>query len=463
MNILHYSLGFPPFRRGGMTKYCIDLIEQQLKDGHKVSMIWPGRIKKYGYKIKIKKKMNYKIDNLFFCESYEIINPLPISLLNGINNINAFTQKKDELVFKYFLEEKKIEVIHIHTLMGLPKEWIQIAKKLNIKLVYTTHDYFGICPKWGLMYKGKVCEDDLGCTKCVDCNKTALSLKKIKILQSNFYKYIKEWKIIKALRKQHNTNLYEKLIDNYDENIFSDKEIFKYAEEYKNLRNYYIYILENMDLIHFNSYNTEKIFNKYFSTQKNGQVVSITHSSISDNREVRKYNNKLNIGYLGPITEHKGFFLLKKVCDDIYSEGNKSFRLHIFNQYHTKEDYIIEHKPYKYSELRKIMSYIDVLVVPSLWNETFGFTVLESLSYGVPVIISDKVGAKDLIINNKSGIVFNGHFDELKNILLELLNKPNEKLREMNNYILNYVEIENIKNHSNKINKIYKELLEGEN
>ena len=50
MNILHYSLGFPPYRRGGMTKYCIDLMAEQLRVGHNVAMIWPGRIKKYGYK-----------------------------------------------------------------------------------------------------------------------------------------------------------------------------------------------------------------------------------------------------------------------------------------------------------------------------------------------------------------------------------------------------------------------------
>ena len=44
MNILHYSLGFPPFRRGGMIKYCMDLIGEQIKAGYNVSLIWPGEI-----------------------------------------------------------------------------------------------------------------------------------------------------------------------------------------------------------------------------------------------------------------------------------------------------------------------------------------------------------------------------------------------------------------------------------
>jgi glycosyltransferase involved in cell wall biosynthesis len=35
--------------------------------------------------------------------------------------------------------------------------------------------------------------------------------------------------------------------------------------------------------------------------------------------------------------------------------------------------------------------------VPSLWKETFGLIVLEGLAFGVPVLVSDNVGAKDLL------------------------------------------------------------------
>ena len=45
MKILHYSLGFPPYRSGGLTKFCMDLMEQQIKDGHEVALLWPGAIK----------------------------------------------------------------------------------------------------------------------------------------------------------------------------------------------------------------------------------------------------------------------------------------------------------------------------------------------------------------------------------------------------------------------------------
>jgi hypothetical protein len=60
MRIVHYSLGFPPYRTGGMTKYCLDIMEEQIKAGHDVAMLWPGKIKQYGDECKIVKGKKYK-------------------------------------------------------------------------------------------------------------------------------------------------------------------------------------------------------------------------------------------------------------------------------------------------------------------------------------------------------------------------------------------------------------------
>ena len=36
MRILHLSLGLPPFRTGGLNRYCADLMQQQVEDGQDV-------------------------------------------------------------------------------------------------------------------------------------------------------------------------------------------------------------------------------------------------------------------------------------------------------------------------------------------------------------------------------------------------------------------------------------------
>ena len=47
----------------------------------------------------------------------------------------------------------------------------------------------------------------------------------------------------------------------------------------------------------------------------------------------------------------------------------------------------------------------DALVVASIW-ETFGYTAIEAVSLGTPVIISNKAGASYLFQDNGAGIVF---------------------------------------------------------
>ncbi len=45
------------------------------------------------------------------------------------------------------------------------------------------------------------------------------------------------------------------------------------------------------------------------------------------------------------------------------------------------------------------------VVLPSLWYETFGLIVLEALSIGVPVIVSDTVGAKTFVLDDVNGFI----------------------------------------------------------
>lgn len=55
MKILHYALGFPPYRSGGLTKYCIDLLLAQKEAGHDVAMMWPGAFSFSGHFVRLKK------------------------------------------------------------------------------------------------------------------------------------------------------------------------------------------------------------------------------------------------------------------------------------------------------------------------------------------------------------------------------------------------------------------------
>ena len=92
MKILHYSLGFPPYRSGGLTKYCIDLMYAQVQKGHKVALMWPGKMNLTGHFVRFKRTKNMQKvghEREMF-ESYEMINPLPVPLDEGILEVDKY-------------------------------------------------------------------------------------------------------------------------------------------------------------------------------------------------------------------------------------------------------------------------------------------------------------------------------------------------------------------------------------
>ena len=110
--------------------------------------------------------------------------------------------------------------------------------------------------------------------------------------------------------------------------------------------------------------------------------------------------------------------------------------------------YIKVHDRSTYTELERIFDETDVLVAPSIWYETFGFTVLEALSYGVPVIISGNVGAKDILVQG-AGIVIENI--DAKKLFTALQKLTPDKLGAMNEIIVDKQAIMQIEDMSKQI------------
>ena len=174
----------------------------------------------------------------------------------------------------------------------------------------------------------------------------------------------------------------------------------------------------------------------------------ITHSDIKDNRKVKDYSNDcLRIRYLGPQSGAKGYQLLESALDKLW-DVQQNFFLDVHFEPMKSAPYIKSHERYSYAELEKIFDETDVLVAPSIWYETFGFTVLEALSYGVPVIISGNVGAKDILVQ-WAGVVI--EYIDAQKLFTTLQNITPDKLRAMNEIIVDKQTIMQIEDMSKQI------------
>lgn len=443
MNILHYALGFPPYRSGGLTKFCVDLMEQQAKEGHIVAMLWPGQMGFINKKIDIKEHHSVKIKEQNI-RSFEIINPLPVPFDEGIADIESFIQESPQKPYEELFDKFRPDVIHVHTLMGLHKSFLNAAQEKKIQLVFTAHDFFPICPKVTMYRHSKICSDVKTCEKCGVCNATALSFNKVRILQSPLYRELKDFSLVKKLRKQHR--------DGYLSEATANDSVVSVgtAADYMKLRNYYYSLLRLMDIIHYNSSVTKKAYESVFDLP-NSCTFGITHSDIKDYRRVRKYSDKgLRIRYLGPQGGSKGFFLLKSALDKLWNK-QQNFCLDVHFAPIEMSPYIKSHDRYSYDELKSIFDSTDILVAPSILYETFGFTVLEALSYGVPVIISGNVGAKDILVDG-AGIVIEDITAEKLCVVLQDITR--RKLETMNKIIVDKQPIMQMEDMSNQIEAV---------
>ena len=406
MRILHYALGFPPWRTGGLTKYCVDLMLTQKEQGYEVALLWPGRIGLIDKRVRIRKRENWKEIG-----SYELVNPLPIALDEGILNCSAYTAAVDLKVYARFLEDFRPDTIHIHTWMGLHREFLEVTEEMGIRTVFTSHDYYGLCPKVTLFHGGMTCDEDHNCADCVRCNQTALSLKKITLMQSPLYRRLKNTHLLIKIRQKHRKEFFEESSDR------GCRVTDGNAAEYRKLREYYISMLEKISFIHFNSTVAEQIYRRYM-TPKDSAVISITHRDIKDHRKKKKFDHEtLRLTYLGPAKPFKGFPYLIKTLDELWADDVKNFELHIYSSTSVTRPYItVRQEGYLYGQLEEIFGDTDLLVVPSRCYETFGFTVLEALSYGVPVLVSENVGAKDLL---DSEFIYSDLKKSLKDIIMD--------------------------------------------
>lgn len=408
MNIVHYALGFPPYRTGGLTKFVIDLAHYQ-SENNEVFLIWPGHYSLAASKPK------YSITKISNNHSIEIINPLPVSLQFGINNFDPYKDNKDDyLMYKEIFNKIKPDVVHIHTLMGLSANLLDVCREEGIKTIFTTHDFFGICPKVNLTYKNTTCTGRC-LENCKDCNKSALNISSIKLSQSRLYRFLKNTSLVKILRNNKRKQVFDNQEEKQEE--YKEKNKKEYQNEYlesndndiknyKDLQKYYLSLLSKMDVIHCNSTLSYSIYSDFLPDSK-FIIKNITHSNIIDKRDLHaaRNNEKKKFLFVAAENYQKGFYKMINLFDELY-KINKNFELIIYSKDQVlSREYINQYEKYEINEVDQVYSNVDCYILLSQGPESYGFTVLEAYSHAVPAIVSSYVGAKDVIKNNYTGLI----------------------------------------------------------
>ncbi|EFJ2174891.1 glycosyltransferase family 4 protein, partial [Escherichia coli] len=161
-----------------------------------------------------------------------------------------------------------------------------------------------------------------------------------------------------------------------------------------------------------------------------------------------KNNVKYTFGFIGRVTEEKGLDLL---VNSFLEFDNDEFSLIIAGS--TLEEYLLLY-PEKEKEIRSRTDIIflgivdnklfyhkvDCVVVPSRYNEPFGRVAMEAIFMGKSVIVSDRGGLPEQIINGVHGVVCkdDNYNTAMQKIYLTRNDKSYNLNLDLNKFTINY-------------------------
>ena len=209
----------------------------------------------------------------------------------------------------------------------------------------------------------------------------------------------------------------------------------------------------------------------YFRNAKRAVIPNSINLDIDETRRIIAEKNlrsssDIHYLYVGQLVKHKGILNLLEVWSSL---PDKDITLTICGDGPLKEmvlsasenDSRIRYTGQLTKEVLK-EQYIaaDILIVPSIWEETFGRVIIEGNQYGTPVIGSNRGGIPEVLSETGGGITF--QYDSLYDLKHKiLLFKNRDVIRYYMNPILDNIEKYQNSNNIDRYIQLYSEA--GEN
>lgn len=441
MRILQVVHGFLPHNMAGTEIYTYNL-SKELSRRHNVCVF---------HRVCDLKRREYELN-------YNKLNGLDIFTLNNTFKFcDSFEKfyKNDDITeqFVKVLDKIKPDIVHIQHLIFLSTTIIAEIKKRGIPIVFTLHDYWLICPQWHFLRKNFTICDNNNVSQCVDCLDYQLSIKKTpkriylafrNVLPNSFVRFFK--------------NIYLYWAKDTLDSKSAVEQIRARAEHIKEL-------CQMVDVFIAPSRFLKTKFIEFGISEH--RIKFISHGIDTDlfRSFGRKESNRIRFGFIGTILPAKGLHILinafnriKDTQAELKIYGNL-FPYSGFGYYPGYIKRLVKNrnirfmKEFDHKDISGVFSEIDVLVLPSIWNENCPLTILEAFSTKTPVIASRIGGIPELVKDKKNGILFEPRDEEaLYKSIMMFINNPN-LIKELR---ANLVNPKSIEENSKEIEEIYK-------
>lgn len=218
------------------------------------------------------------------------------------------------------------------------------------------------------------------------------------------------------------------------------KDVYDFPE--KTIVHKYLFklVLRNSDMIMSTSNIMKEKISKY--TEKE---IIVTPFGVDVNKFAPQTNkmsnpNLINIGIVKSLEEKYGIeYLLYSLKEILSQNPTYNIRLHIVGRGSLEKqlktlsgklslsDYVVFHGFIEHENIPKILNKLDIAVFPSIDDsESFGVACVEAMACGIPVIVSDVDGFKEVTLNKITGLVIpQKNVLALVKALILLIENPN--------------------------------------
>ncbi|WP_339846184.1 glycosyltransferase family 4 protein [uncultured Dokdonia sp.] len=340
------------------------------------------------------------------------INTLSRKLKTALSLPYSVSQKK---LIKTFLKETLPDVVHVHNFLPIITPSVFYAcKELYIPVVVTLHNYRILCSNGLLFRDGKPCEDCITSKWGIPaikhgCYQESKVATVFPVLSNALHGYLLTWSsyIDKVI-----------LLSEFSKNIFKKSHITFREQQVVIKPNFtedrgYLYDKENYIL-----------FVGRLSDEKG--IVNVIEACI-------KANKRLKIAGTGPLYEVVENY--SHIHNNIEFVGNQDGE-----------------------ELSSLYKNAQALITASKMYETFGLVIIESFSFGTPVIAPSFGNAGQLVEHEGNGLHYTlDNVDDLAKAILKLDYQDQETMRKnaRNTFLKNYTAQDNV----SKLEEIYQSVL----
>jgi glycosyltransferase involved in cell wall biosynthesis len=400
MRLLHVGSGFKAWRRGGLVVYAQDLIDAQRAAGDDVAYFFSGRHYPFAREPRVRRWTQRGVPMLEVIDS-----PLHD---HGRQPVLELDEPRVERLFSEALEEWRPDVVHVHELAGLPSSLLDLTREAGVPTVVTLQDYFPVCSTFKLLdAAGQVCTRlEIG----ADCAATvAADTRPRGLLIDSTLHHDLPTRGLGLLNRAPLT----RAVSAAEAARRSRGTAPPTPEAFQRRRERNVQRLNGADCVIAMSTRVAEIYARLGVERERLRTVHLTLGHIAGlTPRPARQEGPITFGTLaGFESEAKGARLLIDAMRALAERGlGERVRLLVYGHV----DPVIERAaagvpgieigaPFEASQLDRILDGIDVGLIPSVWEEAYGYVGVEFLAKAIPVIANDIGGMPDYVVPGETG------------------------------------------------------------